>query len=517
MPKRLRDGTVITAQDNDGNETIEHEESDDHAERVNTDDRKTSRKLWACTVENCLVRCTTPGNLKVHIRTHSNEKPHACKVDNCPARFREKGQLTLHMKTHTKSKPYACQVEKCKAAFADSSNLRRHVQSVHLKEKPYCCDVKGCEEKFADRTTLIRHRLRHTGEKRFQCSFENCEYAATQKSTLSRHILTHLGQRSFVCTIAGCTASFVQKGALTTHLKMHAGNKQYKCNITGCTAAFVRREHLKSHLRSHTNERPFACEHCRSRFTRSQHLKKHLQLHETQSTFEHVCEFNDNSLTKHADEPSGLACWIRCRTPRDMEHHIQRHHTTEGIPAKFKSETKLATFFDNHHVSYDRDWANRLAFKTCQNIEGRKMSARPDFYLHELSAKLNCLVLVGNDEFAHRQYACDFQRIWNIAHSLQETNEFRDVPIFYVRFNPHHFHIGSTLYDVPLTTAHERLWDNLNRLTSADIQPGVNLIYCQYDRTAENELMIFMDDEVTAEPGTLHYREIYRPCVRAIW
>ena len=201
-----------------------------------------------------------------------------------------------------------------------------------------------------------------------------------------------------------------------------------------------------------------------------------------------------------------------------MEYHIQQHHTPEGIARKFHSETQLAKFFDSNHVSYDRDWVNRLQFKTCQNIEGNCMSARPDFFLPEFSAKLKCVLLVGNDEFAHRQYACEFQRVWNIAQALEQTPEFRGVPIVYVRFNPHHFQINGKLENVPLETAHQRLLGHLQTLSPAAIRPNVNLIYMQYDQK-DGLLQVFADasDDTSSSLGSTDYRQVFASCLLDIW
>ena len=122
-----------------------------------------------------------------------------------------------------------------------------------------------------------------------------------------------------------------------------------------------------------------------------------------------------------------------------MEYHIQRSHTLNGLGKKLQSETRLAEFFASKDQDYDRDWVNRISFQHCQNIEGGKFSARPDFYLPSQCVRLNAIVLVGNDEFAHRQRACEFQRVFNIAQALQQTAEFKDQPILYLRFNPHYF------------------------------------------------------------------------------
>ena len=102
-------------------------------------------------------------------------------------------------------------------------------------------------------------------------------------------------------------------------------------------------------------------------------------MHERQARFAFKCAMQDGGvqLWKHGD----VACTIRCKTEQHMEYHIQRNHTIEGLGVKLESETKLAQFFEANDVPFDRNWANRLNFKGCKNIEGNSTSARPDFYL----------------------------------------------------------------------------------------------------------------------------------------
>jgi hypothetical protein len=194
-------------------------------------------------------------------------------------------------------------------------------------------------------------------------------------------------------------------------------------------------------------------------------------------------------------KPGDVVCTIRCETMLDMKYHVQRNHTVEGLGEKLQSETKLAKFFDAAQVSYDRDWTNWLNFKGCKNIEGNVFSARPDFFLPEESARLKALVLVGNDEFAHRQYPCDLQRVWNIAQSLQQTHEFKDVPLLYLRFNPHFFKRAGVHYDLPLAQTHDLLLSTLRKLQASDVKPGVNLVFINYDQNANGRLQIFIDSE----------------------
>ena len=229
----------------------------------------------------------------------------------------------------------------------------------------------------------------------------------------------------------------------------------------------------------HTGEKPYACEHCRYRSSQSGHLKKHVANHERQQSFQFPCRMQDGGTQLWAQ--GNLVCSIRCKNERDMEYHVERNHTVEGIGKKLHSETKLAEFFTAKDVPFDRDWTNRITFNGCKNIEGGHSSARPDFFLPAESARLGALVLVGNDEFAHRQYACDFQRVFNITQALEQHPDFKGVPLLYLRFNPHHYWRDAVCFSQPLHVGHELLLSTLRSIT--EVRPGVNLVYVQYDRT----------------------------------
>ena len=201
---------------------------------------------------------------------------------------------------------------------------------------------------------------------------------------------------------------------------------------------------------------------------------------------------------------------MRCSTARDLDYHTQRHHTEEGLAAKFESETKLAQFLQTKGVAFDRDWTNRLDFKRCSQmqVEGGALSARPDFFLPTLSAELGAQVLLGNDEFAHRRYPCDLQRVFNIGNALQNSPGCRDVPLLYVRFNPHFFYRDAVLHDRPLAESHRLLWKVLQTLKNYKLQPGVNLLFIQYD-TCDGELELFSGPESEGND----FAKILRECV----
>jgi len=110
-------------------------------------------------------------------------KKHACEY--CSRCFQNASFLKIHIRSHTGEKPFIC--TECGKQFSQSSSLNTHEKLKHSGNKPYKCEV--CEKCFPIQNYLTLHFRTHTKEKPYRCHI--CDKYYSQKSSLSTHMKKH--------------------------------------------------------------------------------------------------------------------------------------------------------------------------------------------------------------------------------------------------------------------------------------------------------------------------------------
>ena len=123
-------------------------------------------KRFPC--EHCGKTFSEKSRLLIHNRVHSGDRPYEC--DLCEFSCAQKDNLRIHKEfKHPMSgsleKKFNCKI--CSAKFLTQGNLKRHIRT-HSDLKPYVCET--CGKSFKDPGTLKQHTYKH-GSQTFVCKF----------------------------------------------------------------------------------------------------------------------------------------------------------------------------------------------------------------------------------------------------------------------------------------------------------------------------------------------------------
>ncbi|XP_065080736.1 zinc finger protein ZFP2-like isoform X2 [Ochlerotatus camptorhynchus] len=122
-----------------------------HAQYMHTKDTP-----FSC--EFCDKRCITKNDLKIHRRSHTNEKPYKCWFEGCDKAYKTRSEVTTHFRVHTGERPYKCAYEGCDKSYSYSQQLKIH-NRYHTLEKPFKCWY--CELYFNSTNNRRKHCRRH--------------------------------------------------------------------------------------------------------------------------------------------------------------------------------------------------------------------------------------------------------------------------------------------------------------------------------------------------------------------
>uniref|UniRef100_H0XLY3 Zic family member 5 n=1 Tax=Otolemur garnettii TaxID=30611 RepID=H0XLY3_OTOGA len=92
-------------------------------------------KKQPCTFPQVGKVIVQAGNVKIHYKNLSGEKPFKCEFDGCDRKFANSSDRKKHSHVHTSDKPYYCKIRGCDKSYTHPSSLRKHMK-IHCKSPP---------------------------------------------------------------------------------------------------------------------------------------------------------------------------------------------------------------------------------------------------------------------------------------------------------------------------------------------------------------------------------------------
>ena len=106
-----------------------------------------------------------PSKNRPQLARNGKARKHVCPLTDCHKAFSQPTHLKIHLRSHTGEKPYHCQLSGCNAAFSQLGNLRTH-------------ERRHCGEKPRRRLPAYSDPTSSTMRKHYECKLDGCKGSA---------------------------------------------------------------------------------------------------------------------------------------------------------------------------------------------------------------------------------------------------------------------------------------------------------------------------------------------------
>ncbi|XP_030565509.1 zinc finger protein 888-like [Drosophila novamexicana] len=290
---------------------------------------RNTKKMNKYSCPQCRKACTCKSALKLHLRSHTDERPYKC--PHCPKAYKQFTGLLSHIYTHGGKTAFKCHY--CRRYFLEKAKLDEHVR-YHIGYRAYKCP--HCPKICTAFVYLKKHIRTHYGENSEVCNpivvnkprietkngkfiCPHCPKAYTLKSSLRNHISKHSDKRSFKCP--HCPKKYKMSWNLRIHILSHEGKTALKC--PHCRKYFLEKAKLDEHTRYHIGHRAYKCPHCPKIYTHPSFFKDHIASHPADNKAVNVqSERNENSELAEQDNEIGCT-----KAAKGKEDNIREQQT----------------------------------------------------------------------------------------------------------------------------------------------------------------------------------------------
>ena len=117
---------------------------------------------------------------KIYLTVQDSVKPFNCVL--CNKSFSEKGNLTVHQRIHTHERPYLCIREGCTSSFTSQGNLTNH-ENAHTGIRPFRCP--SCDRSYSRKLQFKNHFKVHV----HSLNCPSCDQSFPNKQSIVTHLI----------------------------------------------------------------------------------------------------------------------------------------------------------------------------------------------------------------------------------------------------------------------------------------------------------------------------------------